>query len=340
MKNKPIAVLMLICALLACAVQACSAPAGDPPGLATGKAHSGLSFTPTKVGTISPMYYTPCTNKCWGGNGCAFFDPNNNRCISGDQLPNGQSNSSGGVGLLQFQGVSCDWSLSTHLLLWTTEQSGNARGRVERPLKSIVMPPAGNGTTAPWTTAGWAQAAPNLPWEVPGAKGVTDAYTAPLYEFNVPNNAVNYPHSIDVSGLAQDACANGGPCIFMLRSILDDGDAYDDAPHYWLITASVVLQCSAPPVCGNGITQSGEGCDDGDVDDGDGCSSTCTVEAGFTCQSDGSPSVCVEAGTTTTTGSGGTSVSSGSSGGAAGATASSAGGTTTAGSGGTGGSCD
>ena len=260
------------------------------------------------------MYYTPCSNHCWGGNGCAYFDPNNNRCISGDQQPNGQSNPNGGVGLIQFQGVSCDWSLATHLLLWTTENSDNARGRVERPLKAITMPPAGNGGTAPWTTAGWAQAAPNVPWEIAGAKGVTDAYTSALYEFDVPNNSTNHPHSIDVSGLAQDACANNGPCILMLRSILDDGDAYDDAPHYWLITASVVLQCSAPPVCGNGIVQSGEACDDGNPASGDGCASTCMIEPGFTCQSDGSPSVCVSSsgsgGSGGTGGAGGTTMSS------------------------------
>jgi cysteine-rich repeat protein len=35
-------------------------------------------------------------------------------------------------------------------------------------------------------------------------------------------------------------------------------------------------------------------CDDGDTDDGDGCSSTCTVETGWTCSggSSTSPSVC------------------------------------------------
>jgi cysteine-rich repeat protein len=34
------------------------------------------------------------------------------------------------------------------------------------------------------------------------------------------------------------------------------------------------------PVCGNGILQGGEFCDDGNLIDGDCCSSTCTVEAG------------------------------------------------------------
>ena len=49
--------------------------------------------------------------------------------------------------------------------------------------------------------------------------------------------------------------------------------------------------CGSPPVvCGNGIIQSGETCDDGNLSNGDGCSSTCQVEPGFSCT--GNPSVC------------------------------------------------
>jgi cysteine-rich repeat protein len=43
-------------------------------------------------------------------------------------------------------------------------------------------------------------------------------------------------------------------------------------------------------VCGNGIVEAGETCDDGNTSGGDGCFSTCTVESGFNCT--GSPSVC------------------------------------------------
>jgi cysteine-rich repeat protein len=43
--------------------------------------------------------------------------------------------------------------------------------------------------------------------------------------------------------------------------------------------------------CGNGIIDIGEQCDDGNVTDGDGCSSSCTTETGFSCS--GQPSVCV-----------------------------------------------
>lgn len=34
-----------------------------------------------------------------------------------------------------------------------------------------------------------------------------------------------------------------------------------------------------PPLCGNGIVESGEQCDDGNLNNGDGCSSTCLIES-------------------------------------------------------------
>ena len=45
----------------------------------------------------------------------------------------------------------------------------------------------------------------------------------------------------------------------------------------------VKAACSGSPVCGDGIVQSGEECDDGLLIDGDGCSSTCQVECGYEC---------------------------------------------------------
>jgi cysteine-rich repeat protein len=42
--------------------------------------------------------------------------------------------------------------------------------------------------------------------------------------------------------------------------------------------------------CGNGVVDAGETCDDHNTGAGDGCSATCTIEAGFTCT--GAPSNC------------------------------------------------
>lgn len=43
-------------------------------------------------------------------------------------------------------------------------------------------------------------------------------------------------------------------------------------------------------VCGNGYVEKNEACDDGNVESGDGCSSSCTVDHGYVCESQ--PSVC------------------------------------------------
>lgn len=47
-------------------------------------------------------------------------------------------------------------------------------------------------------------------------------------------------------------------------------------------------------LCGNRIIDPGEECDDGDLDNNDGCSSTCQREVGWVCT--GQPSTCVESG--------------------------------------------
>ncbi|WP_169558631.1 EGF domain-containing protein [Myxococcus stipitatus] len=44
--------------------------------------------------------------------------------------------------------------------------------------------------------------------------------------------------------------------------------------------------------CGDGVVQTGEGCDDGGTTSGNGCSATCQVEPGYTCS--GAPSVCTD----------------------------------------------
>ncbi|TSC24659.1 EGF domain-containing protein [Corallococcus sp. Z5C101001] len=46
------------------------------------------------------------------------------------------------------------------------------------------------------------------------------------------------------------------------------------------------------PLCGDGKVSPGEQCDDGNRTSGDGCSSTCSVESGYTCT--GQPSVCTD----------------------------------------------
>ena len=49
-----------------------------------------------------------------------------------------------------------------------------------------------------------------------------------------------------------------------------------------LTNSPITINCAPPPppqICGNGVLETGEQCDDGNTDSGDGCSSTCRIES-------------------------------------------------------------
>jgi cysteine-rich repeat protein len=54
--------------------------------------------------------------------------------------------------------------------------------------------------------------------------------------------------------------------------------------------------CSKIIPCGDGTLDAQEGCDDGNNSDKDGCSATCVIEPGFTCDNSKPPSVCYKGG--------------------------------------------
>ena len=61
---------------------------------------------------------------------------------------------------------------------------------------------------------------------------------------------------------------------------------------YFLLTATIAsavdvnVSAQVPEICGNGIKQSSEECDDGNTTDGDGCNSLCENEGGI-------PPICI-----------------------------------------------
>ena len=66
--------------------------------------------------------------------------------------------------------------------------------------------------------------------------------------------------------------------------------------HYFpvhTLTGGTGVVTLMPPICGDGIIESGEQCDDGNTTSGDGCSSQCQIESCFTCV--GQPSICTPA---------------------------------------------
>ncbi len=56
-------------------------------------------------------------------------------------------------------------------------------------------------------------------------------------------------------------------------------DAAEAVANGWTLTLSTI----AGPVCGNGLVEQGEACDDDNLVNGDGCDDTCDVELGATC---------------------------------------------------------
>eukprot|EP01022_Parablepharisma_sp_SALTPOND_P013163 TRINITY_DN173_c2_g1_i5.p1 TRINITY_DN173_c2_g1~~TRINITY_DN173_c2_g1_i5.p1 ORF type:complete len:100 (-),score=2.11 TRINITY_DN173_c2_g1_i5:27-326(-) len=49
--------------------------------------------------------------------------------------------------------------------------------------------------------------------------------------------------------------------------------------------------CTKTSVCGNGVREGSEQCDDGNTNSGDGCDSSCNVESGYICSGE-RPDVC------------------------------------------------
>jgi cysteine-rich repeat protein len=99
-------------------------------------------------------------------------------------------------------------------------------------------------------------------------------------------------------------CATGaGIATFCGDNVRNGGEVCDDGNNvtetvcpYGSATCTLCnAACAAPltlrgPSCGDGIINGPEACDDGFANGGDGCSATCTLEAGFVCT--GAPSRC------------------------------------------------
>ncbi len=111
--------------------------------------------------------------------------------------------------------------------------------------------------------------------------------------YNPPLDAGETCHDGEPCETVYDQCDGDGNCVGTpISSVPCTSNA--DCESITLGVGSCDLatgfcQCPAS-FCGNGIVESGETCDDGNPDNSDGCSSTCTVEDGWNCT--GYPSVC------------------------------------------------
>ncbi|MEO8903285.1 MAG: DUF4215 domain-containing protein [Polyangiaceae bacterium] len=111
------------------------------------------------------------------------------------------------------------------------------------------------------------------------------------------------------------ACPAGGACTRICgNGVLDAGETCDDSnfysgdgcssicktePNYTCAVAgqSCVYTPPPPPTqCGNGKIETGEACDDGNGNSGDGCSSACQLESGWKCTAPNIPCVSAKCG--------------------------------------------
>ncbi len=91
-----------------------------------------------------------------------------------------------------------------------------------------------------------------------------------------------------VSGEGTSADTSGYNCGVSGCQFVSSGAQYGTA-------SACQLSCSTGGVvCGNGVKEGTEQCDDGNTANGDGCSGACTVESGWTCNA-ASPNACTPA---------------------------------------------
>lgn len=89
---------------------------------------------------------------------------------------------------------------------------------------------------------------------------------------------------LDFGGLTQNTatpCSNAAPCrpyAGMLDEIQFFSRTVTDSEMIQLYNSGAANLCTTTAVCGDNLKEYGEGCDDGNTADGDGCSATCTVE--------------------------------------------------------------
>ncbi len=110
---------------------------------------------------------------------------------------------------------------------------------------------------------------------------------------NDNDGAIDYPHDFSCGSFFDNDEAN--PKAQCKNGIDDDGNGVIDWPADGgcdNAQDNEEFGGSAGSICGNGVIEVGETCDDLNSNNDDGCSSSCNLESGYTCT--GQPSVCAQ----------------------------------------------
>lgn len=185
---------------------------------------------------------------------------------------------------------------STHVIFWEFNNVGTqpisnailsysaimgAAGRtvdIRRILRPVTTPPMGYpGVCVSNTVASWWRSGSEA-WAVGGAKGDGTDRTVEGVSRTL-TITTEHVEEFDVTSLAQQ-CPAVGKCVF----------AQYATQHVSVGPAYLTLTFGNPSICGNGVIETPETCDDQGTANGDGCTSACQVELGYTC--DYEPSIC------------------------------------------------
>ena len=105
----------------------------------------------------------------------------------------------------------------------------------------------------------------------------------------IPNNKINNTFDLSNTSIQQIYSVEIVPVTYRVYNNKNRIISCGDSKIREEISCSIG---SAVGICGNGVIEIGEQCDDSNSNSGDGCSSTCSVESGWTCA--GEPSSCTE----------------------------------------------
>lgn len=276
MKSTRILATILAC-LVACLLSlgGCDSP-NEPSGEGlTEEAQSALSLSAAAVYTITddnaPASPDNCNNPAvnsWCECGTDYTD-NAARC-----------NEPGATLLFRIPAVGCEVA-SASLTYQATAWGGATTTTVHRILRPVVDPTMGvAGLCATSAVASWFRSGPEA-WTLPGAKGDGSDRTALGIPKAIASGGLR-TETIDVTALVA-GCDPAQSCVLAqympIHVFVHPG------------TAALVYECAGPPiVCGDGLVDGAEGCDDGNNDAGDGCGAGCAVESGYACE--GEPSAC------------------------------------------------
>jgi len=114
--------------------------------------------------------------------------------------------------------------------------------------------------------------------------GTADDYTINLRYRGIRNNC-DVKIDFDNSQTGFAVCSTGGSFLGG-HTVITSANIYFNTDFAWHFTSSIT------PICGDGVMEGVETCDDGAAGGGDGCSAQCGIEAGWICS--GEPSICLE----------------------------------------------